>query len=259
MTGTTGDLVVERRGSVLVVRLNRPASRNTLTQNIFSGIGAAVLDAESDPDTRVIVLVGTGDRAFCAGMDLREFADGADGFTADESAAAYDRLTRGRTTVPVVGAANGAAVGGGLELLLGCDIVVASRTAKFALPETKRGLFPGGGGTFIGTRIPLGIALELTLTGEPITAERAYEIGLVNAVVAPDQVLDTALRYADLIAGNAPLGVAAAKELVRLALSDTTAAEQRLGELQKSVFGSADAREGAMSFVEKRPPAWQGR
>lgn len=260
MTTSTEELVRERRGSVLVVRLNRPEARNALTPGLLSGIGAAMAEAQSDPDIRVVVLTGTGDRAFCAGMDLRAFAGGesmsGDG---DEATAGYYRLVKGTLSVPVIGAANGSAVGGGLELLLGCDLVITSTEARFGLPEVKRGLFAGGGGTFLGTRIPLAIALEMTLTGDLIDAERAYGIGLVNAVAAPEAVLQTALGFAERIAGNAPLGLAASKELVRLGVTDAKHAATRMREWQHKVFTSDDAKEGAAAFVEKREPAWQGR
>jgi enoyl-CoA hydratase len=160
--------------------------------------------------------------------------------------------------VPVVGAANGTALAGGLELLLGCDVVVASSSARFGFPEVKRGLFPGGGGTTLGTRIPLSAALEMLLTGDPVDAERAHALGLVNAVVAPGDVLAAAVELAERIAANGPLGLAAVKQLVRLWVTDPDAARERLPEWQATVFGSDDAREGAVAFMEKRPPVWQG-
>jgi enoyl-CoA hydratase/carnithine racemase len=254
------ELVRERRGAVLVARLNRPEARNALTPELLRGIGAVILDAETDPEIRAIVLTGTGDRAFCAGMDLRAFAAGERSPLGDDDAGrAFLRLTEGAVTVPIVGAANGTALAGGFELLLDCDVIVASSEATFGLPEVKRGLFPAGSGTFLGTRVGLSIALEMTLTGEPISAERAYELGLVNAVVAPDDVMETAMTYAERIAANGPLGVAAAKELVRLGVVDPARARERLRELQPEVFNSEDAKEGAMAFVEKRAPAWRGR
>lgn len=259
LDGEPGELVVERRGHVVVIRLNRPEARNALSVTLLQALGRAVLDAESDPDVRAAVLTGTGDRAFCAGMDLRSFAGGDFTFDDDEGVAGFRRLCRGEVTVPLVGAANASALAGGLELLLGCDLIVVAEGARLGLPEVKRGLFPGGGGTFIGTRIPLALALELTLTGEPIDAARAAAIGLANAVVPADQVLPVALGYAERIAANGPLAVVAAKELVRLGVADAGAAWARLAELQPQVFGSEDAKEGALAFVEKRSPAWQGR
>ena len=265
----TDELVRERRGNVLVARLNRPEARNALNGALIRAIGAAIVDAEADPEIRVVVLTGTGDRAFCAGMDLRDFArgdggppDGAPTPTPSPTTTEMDgfmRLIRGGVFLPVVGAANATAVAGGFELLLACDIIVASSDAEFGLPEVKRGLFPAGGGTFLGTRVPLGIALEMALTGDRIDAARAYALGLVNSVVPPDQVLATALDFAQRIAANGPLALGATKELVRLGVTDHARAHVRLLELQQSVFTSDDAKEGALAFVEKRAPVWRGR
>ncbi len=253
------ELVRERRGSVLVARLNRPEARNALSPSLMNAIGAALLEGESDQGIRAVVLTGTGDRAFCAGMDMQQFTDGEEMVPSDDqSAQAFYRFLRGEVGVPVVGAANATAVAGGFELLLGCDVIVASSGAKFGLPEVKRGLFPAGGGTRLGMRIPLSIALEMVLTGDSIDAGRAYELGLVNTVVAPEEVLPTAISYAERIAANGPLGVAAAKELVLLAMADPARAEERLRQLQVEVFTSQDAHEGALAFLEKRSPDWQG-
>jgi enoyl-CoA hydratase/carnithine racemase len=252
-------LVRERRGNVLVARLNRPEARNALNAAVLTGLGQAVEEAEADPEIRAIVLTGTGDRAFCAGMDLRSFASGEQGSVDRDAMESFHRLIQGTVTVPVVGAANATALAGGFELLLGCDVIVASSQAKFGLPEVKRGLFPAGNGTFLGTRIPLAIALEMALTGDSIDAARAYELGLVNQVVAPEDVLDAAVAFAERIAANGPLAVAATKELVRLAPVDFARAQQRVRELQPEVFASEDAKEGATAFVEKRAPVWRGR
>jgi enoyl-CoA hydratase/carnithine racemase len=255
----TGELVRERRGNVLIVRLNRPEARNALNGALIAGLGAAIAEAESDAGLRAVVLTGTGDRAFCAGMDLREFASGDLAGLAADGLAGYGRLVAGEAGVPVIGAANASAVAGGFELLLACDVIVASEQARFGLPEVKRGLFAAGGGTSLGLRVPLGIALEMTLTGDSIDARRAYDLGLVNAVVAPGAVLETALGFAERIAANGPLGVAATRELVRLVVTDHARAGHRARELQRSVFASQDAREGAAAFIEKRAPQWQGR
>lgn len=254
----TGELITERRGAVLIVRLNRPDARNALNGALIGALGRAATGAEDDPDVRAVVLTAAGDRIFCSGMDLREFAAG--GATASpEGWAGFNRLRQGELTVPVIGAANGTAVGGGLELLLGCDVIVAADTARFGLPEVKRGLYPAGGGTAIGTRIPLAIALEMAMTGDPVDARRAYELGLVNAVTPPDGVFDAALALAERIAANAPLGLAAVKELVRLNITDPARAAERDTELQRSVFASEDAKEGATAFMEKRKPLWKGK
>jgi enoyl-CoA hydratase/carnithine racemase len=258
---TTDELVTERSGAALVVRLNRPEARNALTGAMLNGLGAAVLAAESDPDVRVLVITGAGDRAFCVGMDLRAFTGGAKFVEGSpEEKAAYGRFQRGDVGVPVIGAANGTAVGGGFEMLLSCDIVVASSAAKFGLPEVKRGLLAAGGGAIaLGSRLPLALALELALTGEFVDAARAATLGLVNLVVEPAKVLDEALAIAQRIAANGPLAVAATREIVRLASNDVDAAWTRMTEIQGAVFASDDAKEGAMAFIEKRSPQWKGR
>lgn len=263
---TAGDeLVRVQQGQVLVARLNRPDARNALSPSLIRAIGAALTDAESDDDIRAVVLTGTGDRAFCAGMDLRAFAESArtsgdeDAGSASPIAGGFQRLIDGELTVPVVAAVNGAAVAGGFELMMGCDVVVASSAAVFGLPEVKRGLFPAGGGTFLASRIPRAVAAELLLTGDNISAERAYELGLVNAVVPAGEVVPAALDYAERIAANGPLGLAAVKELIRLGVSDPARARQRLAQWQEVVFSSADAQEGARAFIERRPPVWKGR
>jgi enoyl-CoA hydratase/carnithine racemase len=253
-----GELVQERHGHVVVLRLNRPEARNALSPSLIRSFGAAVTAAEADPSVRVMVLTGTGDRAFSSGMDLRSFAGGGDMTMDAPEMQTFMRFMEGGASLPVVGAAQGTAVAGGLELLLGCDLVVAAEGARFGLPEVRRGLIPGGGGTLLGTRIPLALALELVLTGDTIDAARALEIGLVNAVVAPDEVLPAALAMAERIAANGPLAVRAVKELTRLAVSDSSAVRARLDHWRNVVFGSADAREGATAFVEKRKPNWQG-
>ncbi|GAB89667.1 enoyl-CoA hydratase/isomerase family protein [Gordonia rhizosphera] len=260
MTTRANELLSRRQGSSLVLTLNRPEARNALTGHLIRAIGDAVIEAENDPEIRAIVLTASGDRAFCAGMDLRSFAEGGDIGTGDDPATtAYYRLTRGETAMPAIGAVNGVAIGGGLELLLGCDLIVATAEARFGLPEAKRGLFPGGGGTGIGTRIPLSAALEMTLTGEFLSAQRAFDLGLVNAVVAADDLVATALDYAGRVGSCAPLSLAACKELVRLAVTDPSQVTERLSHWQSVVFTSEDAIEGATAFMQKRQPRWKGR
>ncbi len=254
-------LVKERRGAVEVLRLNRPEARNALNPELLAAIGLAMLDAEQDSEVRAVVLTGTGDRAFCAGMDLRGFAEGGTGGMGHDPDAmrGFARFTQGEIRVPVIGAANATAVAGGFELLLGCDVVVASEKASFGLPEVKRGLFAAGGGVFVSTRIPLAVALELTLTGDPIDASRAQSLGLINRVVPPADVLHAALALAERIARNGPLALQATKELVRTASTDLERARTLAAEWQPKVFGSDDAKEGATAFIEKRDPVWTGR
>jgi enoyl-CoA hydratase len=254
-------LVRERRGAVVVLRLNRPEARNAFNPALMGELGIGLAEAEADPDIRAVVLTGTGDRAFSAGMDLRAFAEGDADVTPEQQGgqATFGRFTAGDLSVPIVGAAQATAVAGGFELLLGCDVVVASEEAKFGLPEVKRALFAAGGGVFISQRIPLAVALEMTLTGDTIDADRAYELGLVNQVVPAGRVVDAGIAMAERIARNGPLALAATKELVRLANTNAAKAVERQAELAPTVFGSEDAKEGARAFIEKREPVWQGK
>ncbi len=260
-TETTSEsvLVTERRGAVLILRLNRPEARNSLNPELLTAIGLGMVEAENDPDVRAVVLTGTGDKAFCAGMDLRAFAEGGSLGGSPEGMKGFARFTNGEIGVPVIGAANATAVAGGFELLLGCDVVVASEAASFGVPEVKRGLFAAGGGVFLSTRIPLAVALELTLTGDFIDAGRAYSLGLINEVVPPGEVLGAAVALAERIARNGPLAVRATKEMVRTASTDLQKARALAAEWQPKVFGSEDAKEGATAFIEKRDPVWKGR
>jgi len=258
MSDDASGVVVERRDAILVVRLDRPEVRNALSAGMIAALDDAVAEAESVPEVRVMVLTGTGDRAFCSGIDLRSLAQGAAAMP-EGRGEGYLRLVAGEVEVPVVGAANASAVAAGFELLLGCDLVVASADATFGLPEVGRGLLAGSGVVHVARRLPLGVALELGLTGDPIDAARAHELGFVNRVVPPGEVLDVAMALAGRIAANAPLSLRATKELVRKAAYGQPGLDERLAEWQRRVFTSDDAREGAMAFVEKRSPVWTGR
>jgi enoyl-CoA hydratase len=238
-------LLRDRRGSVEILTLNRPDRRNALDAALIAALSTALGECEEDPAIHAVILTGAGDRAFCAGMDLKAFAaQKADAPTADLTH--FNAFTEGTYPLPVIGAANATAVAGGFELLLNCDIVVASENAKFGIPEVKRGLFAAGGGTTLPARIPLAIALELGLTGDLITAERAAFLGLVNRVVAPDQVIPTALELGARIGENGPLGVLATKKLMRVTYREGVAASRAAQEQESPiVFGSEDALEGA--------------
>lgn len=254
----TSSVLVERRDAVTVVTLNRADAMNALDMPTMAGVGTALQEADADPDVRAIVLTAAGERAFCVGMDLKAFS--ADPSAFSEPNVDYQGfIVRGLAT-PVVGAAQGVAVGGGLELLLACDLVVLADHVKVGLPEVKRGLLAAGGGTRLSTRIPQALALELGLTGELVPAARALEMGMVNRVVPAADVLPTALRLAEAVAANGPLAVRTTKRLMLHAMSVTP--EVAWAEIERSapaVFASSDAAEGAKAFVERRAPQWTGR
>jgi enoyl-CoA hydratase len=250
---------VDQRGHVLIVTLNRPEQRNALDRDTMSGIGKALSEAEDDGEIAVVVLTGAGDRAFCAGMDLKSFA--ASGMpTADDGPGLG--VFMGRTyPKPIIAAVNGAALAGGFEVVLACDLVVAVEHATFGLPEVKRGLVAAGGGLrLLPRRLPLALALEIGLTGDPIDASRAFTLGLVNRVVPADQLMDSALELAGRIAANGPLALRVTKDLMLVASGGNDPDERTLfNDRMAPVINSEDAREGAIAFAEKRAPRWTGR
>lgn len=265
MSDQTTESVLERRreGAVEILTLNRPERRNALDAALIAALHDAFAEIAADDDVRAVVLTGAGDRAFCSGMDLKDFSSrpaDEDAFAGDDdSAPARYTIAPWDFPKPIVGAINGAAVAGGFELMMSCDLIVAADHAVFGVAEVKRGLLPGGGGTLLGTRVPMAIALEITLVGDSFDAARAYEIGLVNRVVPAAQVLDEALVLATRVAGNGPLAVAVVKQLVRNGATRGGDTAWPSRDDLRRVFGSADAREGALAFVEKRPPRWTGR
>jgi len=247
---------VERVGAVTVITINRPERRNALDPEAMAGIGRALVDAEGDDAVRCVVLTGAGDKAFCAGMDLRAFAEG--GISPDKlPKPGLEVLLERIYPKPVVAALNGAALAAGFELMLACDLVVAADHAVLGIPEVKRGLVAAGGGTRLPLRIPLPVALELGLTGEPVGAARARELGLVNRVVPAAELRREAITLAEAIAANGPLAVAATKELMWAEAAGMSIAE--VGVRTKPVFESEDAREGAVAFAQRRAPVWRNR
>jgi enoyl-CoA hydratase len=255
--GVSDEVLVARQGPVQVVTINRPAARNALTAAVAEAVAAAVDELDSSDQLRVGVLTGAGG-TFSSGMDLKAFLAG-------ESPSIPGRGLCGITMTPpekpLIGAVEGWALAGGFELLLACDLVVAARTARFGLPEVKRALVArAGGALLLPQRVPRAVALELLLTGEPIGAERAAEIGLVNRLTDAGGALEGALELAATIAANGPLAVAATKRIARSGADwAMDEAWQRQAGIADPVFASEDASEGARAFREKRPPVWTGQ
>jgi enoyl-CoA hydratase len=251
------EVQIVRRGAIQVITINRPAARNALNRAVATGVRDAVDELDADEELRVGILTGAGGN-FSSGMDLKAFMHGE---SPEIEGRGLCGIAETPPRKPLIGAVEGWALAGGFELLLACDLVVAARTAQFGVPEVKRGLVAGGGAALLlGRRIGATLALELLLTGDPISAERAAEIGLVNEVVEHGKAVDGALALAEKIARNGPLAVAVTKQISRSGPDwTTTAGWQRQRELLERVTTSEDAREGATAFAEKRSPVWKGR
>ena len=206
------EVLRERRGHVEILTINRPEARNAINRATAIALGDALDACESDDDVWVVILTGAGDKAFSAGMDLKAFAAGE--FPVTDKG--FGGITQRDFPKPLIAAANGAALAGGFEILISCDMVVAADHAKFGIPEASRGLIAGGGGLIrLPKRIPLAVAYEMALTADPIDAARAYELGLVNRVVPGDQVLGQAIALAERIAKDAPLAVRTSKDVMK--------------------------------------------
>ena len=248
---------VEARERILVVTIDRPAARNAIDRATAEGIAAALDRLDGDPALAAGIITGAGGY-FCAGMDLKAFAAGEEMHVGDRG---FAGIVERPPDTPLIAAIEGFAVAGGLEVALACDLIVAARGARLGIPEVKRSLVASGGALLrLPARIPYHVAMELALTGDPIDAERAAALGLVNRLAAPGEALAVALELAEAIVANGPLALAATKRLLREApgwSADEMWARQ--AEIAGPVFASEDAREGATAFAEKRPPEWRGR
>jgi enoyl-CoA hydratase len=250
----------ECAAAIATITLERPAQRNAIDAAMTAALRAAIARFEADETARVAILTGSGDRAFCAGMDLKAFAAG-EGPAILEGPGGFAGFTHAQRTKPVIAAVNGAALAGGCELVLSCDLVVAAEHAVFGLPEVKRGLFATSGGALRLPRlIPRARALELLLTGDVVDARTAHELGLINAVVPHARLAQAARELALRICVNAPLAI---RETLALARAAFALPEQQLRAANEAawarVVASEDAREGPRAFAEKRPPSWKGR
>lgn len=247
-------VLTERRETLLVITLNRPEVRNAVNRDLSYGLAAALEELDGDDALAAAVLTGAGS-GFCSGMDLKAFAAGQ---TPWHETRGFAGIVQQPPQKPIIAAVEGFAVAGGLEVALACDLLVAAAGAKLGIPEVKRSLVAAGGALRrLPRRIPYGIAVEMALTGEPISAERGYELGLVNRVAEPGAALDVAIELAGTIAKNGPLAIAATKQILESQWGWSDADFwHRQGEISGPVFVSQDAREGAVAFSEKREPVW---
>ncbi|MFM8541783.1 MAG: crotonase/enoyl-CoA hydratase family protein [Chakrabartia sp.] len=251
----TDAVLTEVRGNVLIVTLNRPEAKNAANKALAEGVAAAMDRLDSDNDLRVGIITGAGG-TFCSGMDLKGFLAGERPHIPGRG---FAGLTESPPRKPLIAAVDGYALAGGFEIALACDMIVANVDSKFGIPEVKRGLAAAAGGLVrLPRQIPQRLAMELALTGDFISAARAYEMGLINRIV-PGVALDGALELAQAISANGPLAVAASKQVIR-EQQDWSQAEQwaKQYELTAAVFTSNDAREGAAAFAQKRAPNWTG-
>ena len=255
LTNAAGEpaVLTEQRGRVLVITLNRPEAKNAINGALSHGLAAAIEQLDTDPGLTAAVLTGA-DGAFSSGMDLKAFARG-------EDIGPFGKFIRTGSQKPLIGAVEGFAIAGGLEMALTCDLLIAAKGAKLGIREVKVGLFAAGGGVFrLPSRVGYSKAMEMALTGDNITAEEAAELGMVTELAEPGSAVDVAIALAERIAKNAPLAVAASKQLVRAASQGV--AEDELWEMQNplmaKVFASNDAKEGPAAFAEKREPNWTG-
>jgi enoyl-CoA hydratase len=254
VSGTQGLVRLRRMGSILVISMERTNKRNAVDRVLADELDDALNELEDDPGLWVGILTGTTD-VFSAGSDLTA---GGDYVTA--RGGEYGVIRRERRK-PLIAAVEGPALGGGLEIVLTCDLVVASETARFGLPEVRIGVVPTCAGLFRGPRaLPLNVARELILTGRPIDAARGYQVGLVNTIAEPGGALDAALALAQEICANSPVSVQACLAAINAVQSkDDQAGWDATEGATKTVAASADAREGVAAFLEKRPPRWTGR
>jgi enoyl-CoA hydratase len=246
------EILTETYGRVRLITMNRPKARNAVNSALGQALVATIEEFDADDDLTAAVLTGAGG-GFSAGMDLKAFAS-------EGAPKGFDQFLRSGSQKPLIAAVEGFALAGGLEIALTCDLIVAAKGVKLGLPEVNKGLFAAGGGLFrLPTRIPYGVAMEMALTSDPITAERGHDLGLVSRLAEPGRAAEVALGLAGRISENAPLGVAASKQIMRqtrgVSEEDAWALQ---GPLMGKVFTSDDAREGPRAFAEKREPRWTG-
>jgi len=265
MTQTTQvGALVERVGNVMVITINRPEARNAVNSSVSIGVGGALEEAANDPEVRAIVITGAGDKSFCAGADLKAISRGEGLHAPGHEDWGFAGFVKHYVDKPTIAAVNGTALGGGTELALSADLIVAAENATFGLPEVKRGLIAGAGGVFrLPAQIPQRLAMEMIFTGDPITAARALEVGLINQVAPEGRSVEVAIELAERIAVNAPLSVQASKRVAYGVVDGQRAEEDARWALSAAEWDrlalSEDAKEGPLAFAEKREPVWEAR
>ncbi|NLU83788.1 crotonase/enoyl-CoA hydratase family protein [Rhodococcus sp. HNM0569] len=250
-------VLTEFADGVAVITLNRPEAKNAVDLEVAEAVAAAIDEFEARPDMTVAILTGAGG-SFCAGMDLKAFTRGE---RPSLPGRGFAGIAQSPPTKPLIAAVEGWALAGGCELALAADLIVAANDAKFGLPEVKRGLAAAGGGLLrLAKTLPYQLAMEIVLTGDPLTAQVAHTHGLVNRLTEPGRALDGARELAARIAANGPLAVRASKQVlsasIDYAAGDGFAMQKAIID---PVFASADAQEGATAFAEKRAPVWSGK
>ncbi len=256
--------LVDQRGNVLVITLNRPDARNAVNSAVSTAVGDALERAQQDPDVWAVVVTGTGEKSFCAGADLKAIARRENLYHPEHGEWGFAGYVHHFIDKPTIAAVNGAALGGGTEIAMASDLVVANESAVFGLPEVKRGLIAAAGGVFrIVDALPRKLAFELLFTGDPITAAEALKWGMINQVVPDGTALEAALVLAERISVNAPLSVQASKRIACGVddglITDEEPKWARMSREFGSLRRSEDAKEGPLAFAEKRPPVWKAR
>lgn len=256
--------LVERRGNVMVITINRPEARNAVNGAVSTAVGDALEQAQNDAGIRAVVITGTGDKSFCAGADLKAIARRENLYHPEHGEWGFAGYVHHFIDKPTIAAVNGTAFGGGTELALASDLVVAAGSAQFGLPEVKRGLIAAAGGVFrIVHQLPRKVALELLFTGDPMSAADAATWGLINQVVPDGTALDAALALAERVTVNAPLSVQASKRVAYGAddgvIPDEEPGWGRITREFATLLKSEDAKEGPRAFAEKRAPVWKAR
>ncbi len=251
-------LDIELHNHVAILRINRPEARNAINGDVAEAMEAGIDQLEADDNLWLGVVAGAGP-VFCAGADLKEVAAGNGGRLGTKRGGFGGIVARERTK-PLIAAVDGPALAGGTEIALACDLIVASREARFGIPEVKRSLVAAAGGLFrLPRKLPPNIAMEAALTGDPISAERAHHFGLVNELCDPGQAESAALALASRIEANAPLAVRESRSvMLASALADDRTGFQLSGEAMARLAGTNDFAEGPRAFIEKRPPTWTG-